>query len=69
MTTLDGPPPLQRIPAIAVLSIVGSLCLSCAALKPTSHEITGKNSTILEMKHAQSKTSSDCLAVCVGMVL
>jgi hypothetical protein len=46
-----------------------TLCLSCASVMPHSARPTVENRTVLEIQHARSRKSSDCLAVCASMVL
>jgi ABC-type bacteriocin/lantibiotic exporter with double-glycine peptidase domain len=46
-----------------------SFCLSCASLTPHFNGSTREQATVLEVQHAYSKKQSDCLAVCVDMVL
>jgi hypothetical protein len=36
---------------------------------PHSETSSGEGATVLEIQHARSRKSSDCLAVCTGMVL
>lgn len=59
----------MRVAATATLLLLLSLCLSCAALMPGFKRPTSEHKTVLEIQHAYSKKRSDCLAVCVNMVL
>ena len=60
---------MARVAAGAALLLLLCLCLSCAAVMPRGGSPTGGHATILPLQHAHSRRSSDCLAVCMGMVL
>ena len=58
-----------RVAATAILLLMLSLCLSCASLTRGLNGRTYEHETVLEIQHIRSSKPSDCLAVCVGMVL
>ena len=60
---------MTRIVLTALLLLLLSLCLSCAASMPGLGGTTRDRETVLDIQHSHSKKPSDCLAVCVDMVL
>jgi ABC-type bacteriocin/lantibiotic exporter with double-glycine peptidase domain len=66
---LEPVPRFAEIVLAAALIAVMSLCLSCASVMSGSNVAERNHGQVLPVPHAHSKKSSDCLAVCVSMVL
>ena len=60
---------MGRAAAVAFLLLLLSLCWSCAAVMPGLGGPVRDHEPVLNIQHSYSKKPSDCLAVCVGMVL
>jgi hypothetical protein len=58
-----------RAAMVTTLILGLSLCLSCASVMRRTDAAAQDQRTVLGVQHAHSEKSSDCLSVCVGMVL
>lgn len=59
----------RRGATMATLVLAATLLVSCASQLPLYFAHNVSNEAVLDVRHAHSKRPSDCLDVCVGMVL